>query len=125
MDDEATIRHTTKKILSYLGYKTVIAKDGKEVLDLYMLAKKSGNPFDAVIMDLTVPGGGGGKETLTKLKKIDPKVKAILSSGYADERTLTNFQRYGFKGVVIKPYNMEELSATLHQVIHEAPLDPG
>lgn len=120
MDDEATIRHTTKKILAYLGYKTVIAKDGAEVLDLYAIAQKSGNPFDVVIMDLTVPGGGGGKETLTKLKKIDPKVKAILSSGYANDGVLNNFHRYGFKGVVIKPYNMEELSATLHKVIHES-----
>lgn len=118
MDDEATIRNTTKKLLTHLGYKAVIAKDGAEVLDLYKVAQKSGNPFDAVIMDLTVPGGGGGKETLRKLKKIDPKVKAILSSGYAYDGALTNFYRYGFKGVVIKPYNMEELSATLHQVIH-------
>jgi PAS domain S-box-containing protein len=124
MDDEATIRHTTKRILTYLGYKTVIAKDGAEVLDLYTIAKKAGNPFDAVIMDLTVPGGGGGKETMSKLKKIDPKVKAILSSGYANDLALTNYQRYGFKGVMIKPYNMEELSATLHQVITESGQTP-
>jgi PAS domain S-box-containing protein len=124
MDDEATIRNTTKKILTYLGYKTVIAKDGAEVLALYTIAKKAGTPFDAVIMDLTVPGGGGGKETMTQLKKIDPKVKAILSSGYANDLILTDYHRYGFKGVVIKPYNMEELSATLHQVIHESGQTP-
>jgi PAS domain S-box-containing protein len=118
MDDEATIRHATKKLLTHLGYEAVIAKDGLEVLELYTIALKSGNPFDAVIMDLTVPGGGGGKETLTKLKKIDPQVKAILSSGYANDLALTDYHRYGFKGVMIKPYNMAELSAALHQAIH-------
>jgi two-component system cell cycle sensor histidine kinase/response regulator CckA len=124
MDDEAAIRHTTKKILTYLGYKTVIAKDGAEVLELYTFAQKAGNPFDAVIMDLTIPGGGGGKETITKLKKIDPQVKAILSSGYANDFMLTDYHRYGFKGVMIKPYNMEELSATLHRVINESGQTP-
>lgn len=117
MDDEPTIRTTTRKILTHLGYKTVVAKNGLEVLDLYIKANKSGDPFDAVIVDLTIPGGPGGKETILKLKQINPKVKAILSSGYADDLALKDYQCYGFKGVVIKPYNMEELSATLHRVI--------
>ncbi len=117
MDDEETIRNTTPKILAHLGYKTAVAKDGAELLELYTKAQQSGDSFDAVIMDLTVPGGLGGKETIGKLMKIDPGVKAVLSSGYSDDRILLNYRRYGFKGVVIKPYKMEELSATLHQII--------
>ena len=117
MDDEETIRNTTREILAHLGYSTVVARDGAEVLELYTRAKKAGSKFDAVIMDLTIPGGLGGKETISRLVKIDPAVRAVLASGYADNQILLNYHNYGFRGAVIKPYDMQELSETLHRVI--------
>ena len=76
-----------------------------------------GDAFDAVIMDLTIPGGMGGEETIKHLLKIDPKIKAIVSSGYSAGGVISNFKDYGFKGVINKPYTMEELSNELNKVL--------
>jgi DNA-binding NarL/FixJ family response regulator len=78
-----------------------------------------GQPFDVVIMDLTIPGGMGGKEAIKKLLEIDPKVKAIVSSGYSTDPVMADFRSYGFSGVAVKPYNIEELSEILDKVIKE------
>ena len=75
------------------------------------------NPFVAVIADLTIPGGMGGKETVQRLVDIDPEVKAIVSSGYSNDPVLANFREYGFKGAIAKPYKTMELSEVLHRVI--------
>jgi DNA-binding NarL/FixJ family response regulator len=77
----------------------------------------SKKPFDAVILDLTVKGGMGGKETIEKLSKIDPNVVAIVSSGYCNDPGITDFGQYGFSGVVTKPYTMSELGEKLNQVV--------
>ena len=86
---------------------------------MYKKAKESGNPFDIVIMDLTVPGGMGGKEAIKRLLEIDPGVRAIVSSGYSNDPVMSNFKRYGFKGVVAKPYKMKDLAEVLRRVIAE------
>jgi PAS domain S-box-containing protein len=117
MDDEDVVRHVVGEMLKHLGYNVEFAKDGAEAIKLYEIAKETGKPFDAVIMDLTVPGGIGGKEAINKLLEIDPNVKAIVSSGYSNDPVLSNYTEYGFCGGVAKPYKLEELGKTLHEII--------
>ena len=116
MDDEALVLDAASEILQFLGYTVVQARDGKEAVHLYKKALKT-DPFDVVIMDLTIPGGVGGKEALLKLLEVDPSVKAIVSSGYSTDPILADYKAHGFKGAVIKPYSIEELSKTLHTVL--------
>jgi CheY-like chemotaxis protein len=120
MDDEETIRNVTEKILAELGYEVRCASDGAETIALYQDAARSGRPFDAVIMDLTIPGGMGGKEAIRQLLSIDPKVTAIVSSGYSNDPIMSDFEKYGFRGVATKPYRIEKLSWVLHDVLMDA-----
>ena len=117
MDDEESILEAASEALQCLGYTVETAQDGKEAIELYTKALKSEQPFDAVILDLTIPGGVGGRETVQHLLEIDQQVKAILSSGYPDDPIMTNFRGHGFSGVVTKPYTIKELSKTLHTVL--------
>ncbi len=117
MDDEKMIRDLAGEILSYLGYKVSFSKDGAKAIEIYKDAMESREPFDAVILDLTVRGGMGGKEAIRKLMEIDPHVTGIVSSGYSDDSVMTDFEKYGFKGVVAKPYSVNEVSVVLGEVI--------
>ncbi len=117
MDDQPGVRDTTGQMLNYLGYEVEVAKDGQEAIELYQKKKESGLGFDALILDLTVPGGMGGEEAVRKLHEIDPEVKAIVSSGYSNDPVISDFKRYGFNGVVAKPYEIKELSEVLDKVI--------
>jgi CheY-like chemotaxis protein len=119
MDDEVNVRDVTGQILKHLGYDVEFAGDGSEAIDLYRKAEESGNPFDAVIMDLTIPGGMGGKEAIIQLLEIDPDAKAIVSSGYSDNLVMSDFRQYGFKGVVAKPYKIQQLALVLHNVLND------
>lgn len=118
MDDEEIIRDTASEALQYLGYTVETAKDGKEAVEMYKKAQKK-EPFDVVIMDLTVPGGMGGKEALSKLKETNPSVKVVVSSGYSTDPIMAEYREHGFKGVVTKPYNIEELGSVLQRVMEE------
>ncbi len=117
MDDDEAIRESSKKILMFLGYDVVVTHDGKNALDVYQKARASGKPFDAVIMDLTIPGGMGGKEAVAKLLEIDPGARVIVSSGYSNDTVMEQFLKYGFKGVLTKPYRIKDLSETIYRVI--------
>jgi len=119
MDDQKIIRDMIKHMLIHLGYEVEFAKDGAEALELYEKAKESGQSFDGAILDLTVPGGMGGKETIKKLLEIDPKAKAIVSSGYFNDPIMSNYKQHGFKGVVAKPYQINELDETLCNMLIE------
>jgi PAS domain S-box-containing protein len=119
MDDEAILRDFIEELLKMLGYDVQGTADGVEALQAYQRAREAGTPFDCVLMDLTIPGGMGGKETIKHLLEMDPEVKAIVSSGYCDDPVMANYRKHGFKGVVAKPYDAEGLSAVLHQVIAE------
>ncbi len=121
MDDEELILETCGEMLKYLGYQVSFARDGCEAICLYQEASKeeSGAPFDAVIMDLTIPGGMGGKETIRQLLLLDPEVKAIVSSGYSDDAVTSSYEDYGFSGCVNKPYQIKELSETLANVLKD------
>jgi two-component system cell cycle sensor histidine kinase/response regulator CckA len=119
MDDEDLIRNLGYEILSLLGYEVVLVSDGQEAIVSYGEAQKSSAPFDAVILDLTVPGGMGGYEAIKILRKMDPNVRAIVSSGYSTDPIMADYKSYGFKGIVPKPYTVNDLSQILHQVMRE------
>jgi CheY-like chemotaxis protein len=116
MDDEADVRDTTGKVLARLGYEVRGAMDGTEAIAMFEEAKESGTPYDLVIMDLTIPGGMGGLEAIGKLREIEPRVKAIVSSG-GSEQVMSDFLRYGFAGVINKPYRLQDLSEEVYKVL--------
>jgi len=91
------------------------------MIKLYRQAMESGKPYDAVIIDLIIAGGMGGREAIEKLLAMDPDARAIVSSGYSDDTVLSNFRRFGFRGVLPKPYNISELGKVLHEVIFGPP----
>ncbi|MBE9528839.1 MAG: PAS domain S-box protein, partial [Proteobacteria bacterium] len=117
MDDEEIIQDLIGEFLTSLGYTVESAYDGAKTLELYTDAEKAGEPFDIVIMDLTIPGGVGGKETIKSLLEIAPDAKAIVSSGYSQDPIMAEFKTYGFKGVVAKPYRLDELASVVKSVI--------
>ena len=117
MDDEASLRKMVGRMLEKLGYEPEFSKDGAEAIQMVKEAKEAKKPYDAVILDLTIPGGMGGKEAIKSLLEIDPEVKAIVSSGYSDDPVLANFQEYGFKDMMPKPFEFQSLSKVLHEVL--------
>ena len=120
MDDEVVILELVREMLELMGYEVEVAKDGAEAVNRYMASQRGNQPFAAVIMDLTIPNGMGGKEAIRRLREIDPQVKAIVSSGYSYDPVMANFREYGFSGVIPKPYIMEDLGRVLGEVIANA-----
>jgi len=117
MDDEELIRNVSTAMLTKLGYEPHTAGDGEEAITRYLQARKDGQPFDLVIMDLTVPGGMGGKEAISHLRKLDPQIRAVVSSGYANDPIMANFSEYGFCGVAPKPFSLQDLSKLLQTIL--------
>lgn len=110
------LREFLNQALLSLGYQVTCAKDGIEAVEII---QNSETAYDAIILDLTVPGSMGGKEAIEIIKKIDPNVKAIVSSGYNHDPVMANYKEYGFNGLITKPYNVEELNQTLMEVFVE------
>ena len=119
MDDEVMIQDITRAMLNKLGYEVEVAGSGDEAVEMFRSARESGRPFDAVLMDLTIPGGMGGKEAVQHIATIDEGVKAIVSSGYSNDPIMSQYRNYGFSGMVTKPYDFQKLSSVLHQVLQE------
>ncbi len=117
MDDDLSMRKSSNRLLKYLGCEISLAQDGREAIDLYKEALYTGRPFDAVIMDITIPEGMGGEEAIRELIKIDPDVKAIVSTDLSNGSIIANFQKYGFCAPLIKPYGLTELQEVLHEII--------
>lgn len=117
MDDEPAIRDAVGEMLECLGYEVVVCRDGLAAIECYKLAWEAGAPFDAVLMDLTIVGGMGGKETIRHLLELDPAIKAVASSGYSDDPVMAHHNKYGFRAVLAKPYTLKELETTLRGVI--------
>ena len=116
MDDDTMVLDVASRMLGHLGFDTMTAKDGEEAVELYSQAFEIGQPFDVVILDLTIKGGMGGEETVKKLQEIDPNVTALVSSGYTNDPIISNFKEFGFKGIVVKPYNINELQEKLGKI---------
>ena len=117
MDDDVLVREVVGKMLRKLGYEPVFAQEGGEALHLYGQAQDAGDPFAAVILDLTVPVGMGGMEAVQHLLARDPEVRAVVSSGYADHPIMANYRDYGFQGGIAKPYKICGLSEVLRKVL--------
>jgi len=98
------------------SYSVDTAKDGRKAIELYRLALETGQPYKTVIMDLTIPGGMGGKEALKELLALDPKVKAIVASGYSNDPVMAQFQEYGFRAALTKPFKASELYQKLEEI---------
>ena len=116
MDDEDMIREIATELLGQLGYLTIHAADGKQALSLYKKLSDDGKKIDLVIMDLTIPGGMGGKETIAELLKYDSTATAIVSSGYSNDPVMAQYKEYGFKGCLQKPFKLEELAKSLNNL---------
>jgi two-component system cell cycle sensor histidine kinase/response regulator CckA len=120
VDDEEAIRDLVEFTLERLGYKVTQAESALEGVDIYKQKLEADERFDLVILDLTLPGGMGGKEALKKLIEIDPTVNAIVSSGYAMDATMSRYQDFGFRGVIAKPYEAAELGRIVHDTIESS-----
>ncbi|HMK65400.1 MAG TPA: PAS domain-containing protein [Thermodesulfobacteriota bacterium] len=121
MDDDEMMRSMSVSILNRLGYEVELAENGQKAIDLYQAAQAADYPFDAVILDLTVPGGMGGEKAIQELTRIDPKVIAIASSGYHEDPVMQNHEQYGFKAALTKPYMISRLSEILSTVLEATP----
>lgn len=125
VDDEEAIRALVDFTLSRLGYQVAAAATALDGVNIYREKLENGERFDAVILDLTLPGGMGGKEALKRLIEIDPTVNAIVSSGYATDATMSRYQDFGFRGVIAKPYEAAELGKVVHEVISSSHVNYG
>lgn len=117
MDDDLLLQDVYQRLLRQLGYTPVIVSGGEEALEAYRRARERGEPFAALIMDLTIPGGLGGKETIKRLLAMDPNAVAIIASGYSNDPVMARYAEYGFKDVVRKPFSAQRLSEVLSKVL--------
>jgi PAS domain S-box-containing protein len=118
MDDDDDIVKVTKRMLTKSGFFVDTAEDGEKAIEKYKEAMNAGTPFDVVLMDLTIPGGMGGKEAIQKLLGVAPEAKVIVFSGYCTDPIMANYQNYGFKGKIEKPFQLEDLKKELARVMH-------
>jgi CheY-like chemotaxis protein len=117
MDDEEQMRVLCEQMLNYLGYSVETAADGGAAVNAYRRAREAGRPFGLVILDLTVKSGMGGKDTLQELRRFDPDVLAVVSSGYNEDPVMTDPQGFGFAAVLPKPYALKELTDLLSKTL--------
>lgn len=120
MDDEPIIRDITAHSLAQYGFEVHTTADGEDAVERYRQSYEAGAPFDLVVIDLTVPGGMGGQEMIKHLRRINPNVKAIVSSGYHNAPIMSNYKEYGFRGVVPKPYKVQDLFQTVKNVLQRS-----
>ncbi|HYA85941.1 MAG TPA: response regulator, partial [Nitrospirota bacterium] len=112
------IRDVAREMIRALGHKVEFATNGNEAVEKYQEAQRSGQAFDVVILDLTIRGGIGGAETVKKLLEIDPEAKVVVSSGYSNDSVIASYERQGFKAVLKKPYNIDELQQVLKSLLN-------
>ena len=116
MEDDESVASTLCEMLACLGYQTELARDGGQAIQLFRQARETRESFDAVILDLTIRGGEGGEKVLVKLREIDPAIKALVASGYADNHIMSNFQVYGFNGAISKPFTLNALAEEVKKI---------
>ena len=119
MDDEESLRKLVKRMLIRFGYEVGLARDGAEAIALYKEALRKGQRYDAVILDLSIKGGMGGEQAIKELSKIDPNVKAIISSGYFNDPVMSNFMDYGFRGAMPKPYEQNAVEKAIGEILSQ------
>jgi CheY-like chemotaxis protein len=119
MDDSQVVISALSEILPEMGYEVEFARNGDQAISTYQKEKNSGYSFDIVIIDLNISKGLGGEETMKKLLEIDPKIQAIVSSGYPTEAAMLKPDKFGFKAAIAKPYRIEELSEIINKMMHK------
>lgn len=121
MDDDPMVQQVTQSMLAFLGYEVEAAADGQEAFALYRQALATPHPYGAVIMDLTIPGGMGGREAAVAILALDPLAKLIVASGYSSDPVMANFAEFGFQAALCKPFQLAELSAILQRLLAPEP----
>jgi PAS domain S-box-containing protein len=121
MDDEEMVRTVVREMLVNAGYAVSLVNNGEEAIAKYREARNAGAPYHAVILDLTVRDGMGGKETMRHLLELDPQARGIVCSGYSDDPVLSEHESHGFRGRIAKPFVARSLTATLEEILGEAP----
>ena len=119
MDDEEMVRRTVGRMLERLGYEVDSVADGREALQAYRTSLETGSLYDIVVMDLTVPGGMGGREAVAELQKVDPKARVVVSSGYANDPVVAQYADYGFCGRIPKPVSIKELADAMQKAMQD------
>ncbi len=117
MDDEDMVGEIACQMLTYFGFEGVWVKNGAEAIQEYETQKETGQAYAAIILDLTIPGGMGGKETIVEILALDPAVKAFVSSGYANDPIMVNYKDYGFAGAIAKPFDIAAVQQILNMVL--------
>jgi DNA-binding NtrC family response regulator len=117
MDDEIMIGEITCQMLEFLGYEAMHVMDGKAAIKVYKQHMEQGTAFAAVIMDLTIPGGMGGREAVGEILAIDPQARILVSSGYSNDPIMTNFSDYGFCGLIEKPFDMNTIKKAIEAAL--------
>jgi PAS domain S-box-containing protein len=117
MDDEDMVLHVAGSMLTALGHEVISSRDGDECLHIYKEQFAAGTPPDLVIMDLTIPGGKGGRETMSELRLMNPQIKVVVSSGYSNDPIMASFTEYGFSAAIAKPYVMQDLSDVIGRTL--------
>jgi two-component system cell cycle sensor histidine kinase/response regulator CckA len=117
MDDDAAVRNLARDVLEHLGYDVVLAGNGAEAVEIYLTAMKENNAFAAVILDLAVPGGMGGGEAGKRILAINPGARILVSSGYSSDSVMAHSEKYGFSGIIPKPYKIQEMSRKLYEIL--------
>jgi two-component system, cell cycle sensor histidine kinase and response regulator CckA len=119
MDDDEMIREIASSMLTHLGYEVTTCVSGEEAIELYKTSMDSGVPFLVVIMDLTIPGGLGGKQAAEQILFLFPKACLVVSSGYSNDPIMSNYREYGFSAAIAKPYNIHNFKEVLGSVLTE------
>ena len=117
MDDDKDIRNIITQMLQMEGFFVKAAENGEEALDIFMESRKERQDFDILVLDLSVKGGMGGKETLEEIRKMDPRVRAILSTGYNYDPVTMDYKEHGFSAVISKPYKFEDLTEMIEREV--------
>lgn len=117
MDDDARVGPVITLMLKKCGCRVVLATDGAQAIELYRQAQGGSSPFNIVILDIMVPNGMGGKEAAQHLRRLDPSIKIVASTGYSDDVLVTRFTDFGFDALLIKPYNNAALIEVLQETL--------
>ena len=124
MDDEPSMLVLAQRMLEYLGCRVEVAHPGHDAIELHARARDRGDPFGLMILDLTIPGGMGGRETASRLRALDPEVRLVASSGYSNAPVMADHVGHGFCGILPKPYDLQQLAKVLSSVLDGVPEPP-
>ncbi|HOT20323.1 MAG TPA: ATP-binding protein, partial [Spirochaetota bacterium] len=119
MDDDFTIYEVVSHMLDMYGFTVDWVESGEKAIAQYKKSLDEKRPYDIIIMDLTVPGAMGGAQATKEILRINPDAKVIVSSGYSNDPIMSHYKEYGFKGVIAKPYRIEEIMNVINDLMKQ------